>query len=87
MSVTLAPVAPVLLVADICDLLKISHSQFYVLKDRGWFAEQGLLVEVDPPLDAKLRYHGAPFVAWLSKKRPAHVTRAILQAVEAGGQR
>jgi hypothetical protein len=76
MSVTLAPIRPVLKIEDICDLLRISKPQFHKLKDQGFFAKHGLLVEVD--VDSDPRYCGEPFVNWLAaRKRDTQINRAL----------
>jgi hypothetical protein len=77
--VELAPVRAILTIADLCDLLRISESQFYELKDE--LGTLGLLVPVYPDLDRKRRYLGAPLVAWLSNKRQADLLRRTLERV------
>lgn len=78
---TLAPIRPILRIADICDLLRISEAQFYVLKARGFFDRHGLLVEVQPVIDDVKRYSGAPFVEFLSQKNQSKLLRATLREV------
>jgi hypothetical protein len=87
MSVTLAPIRPVLRIGDICELLRISEPQFYKLKDQGWFAKHHLLEEVQPAVDSAPRYRGEPFVNWLARKSEAQVNRAVLREVEKSGVR
>lgn len=83
MAVTLAavlePIKPILTIADVCELLRISLAQFYELKDR--LGALGLLIPVYPELDRKPRYLGAPFVEWLSNKRQAELLRRTLASV------
>ena len=80
----LLAIRPVLTIADICDLLRISRSQFDALKDT--LGELGLLLPVYPDLDRKRRYRGEPFVEWLSDKRQAALLRRTLAAVAHGGR-
>lgn len=87
MSVTLAPVRPILRVSDICELLRISESQFYALKEQGLFQRLGLLVEIQPAIDRMPRYSGEPFVSWLNDKNQQRLFRAQLREVEASGVR
>lgn len=79
MNVTLTTIDPILRAKDICRLLKISSAQFYALKARGFFAEHRLLVEVHPVFDRGVRYHGGPFVEWLSDQRQAILLRQALK--------
>jgi hypothetical protein len=85
MSAILTTVDPVLRVSDICRLLKISDSQFYVLKEQGFFDQHRLLVEVQPPIDRFPRYSGAPFVEFLNDKQQARIRRDMMRAIEASG--
>jgi hypothetical protein len=80
-NVTLAPIDPVLRVADICRLLKISEAQFYALRE-SFFQKHGLLVEVQPRLDRMPRYCGEPFVKFLSDKNQQKLWRQELRALE-----
>lgn len=82
MTVTIAPIRPILRVEDVCDLLRICRSQFYALQDEGFFAEQQLLVEIEPRMDRMPRYSGEPFVKWLSDKRQQRLFRERLLAME-----
>lgn len=75
-------IRPILSIADICDLLRISESQFYELKDT--LGTLGLLKPVYPEIDRKRRYHGEPFVEWLSDKRQAALLRAALASISGG---
>ena len=84
MAPQLQTIRPILTIADICDLLRISDSQFYELKDA--LGQLGLLKPVYPDLDRKRRYHGEPFVEWLSDKRQAALLRRTLDAVAHGGR-
>jgi hypothetical protein len=77
---TMLAIRPILTVADICDLLRISDSQFYELKDE--LGRLGLLLPVYPDLDRKRRYRGDPFVDWLSDKRQASHLRELLARVK-----
>lgn len=85
MTVTLAPIRPILTIQDICDLLRMSESQFWALKKSGWFDQHGLLVPLQPTIDARTRYSGEPFVQWLSDKNQQRLFRAMLREVEASG--
>jgi hypothetical protein len=78
MNVTLTTIDPVLRVADICKLLKVSESQFYAIKDTV-LAEYGLLVEVLPRIDRHPRFAGEPFVRLLSDKNQARLFRAQIK--------
>lgn len=61
-AVTLAPVKPILRVADVCELLGIKQTKFYELRASGWFGSDGpALIEVLPPVDRFPRFRGAPF--------------------------
>ncbi len=77
----LATIRPILTVEDICELLRISHAQFYELKAKGVFDELGLLVPIEPPLDRRPRYSGEPFERWLESKTQQ---RALLARLRAG---
>jgi hypothetical protein len=79
MPAELLAIRPILTIADICDLLRISPAQFYKLKDE--LARLGLLIPVYPDLDSTRRYRGEPFVAWLSDRRQAGLLRRTLEAV------
>lgn len=85
MTVALAPIKPILRIADICDLLGISNSQFYELQANGFFQRHGLLVEVLPQIDRHPRYSGEPFVTWLSNKNQARLMRDAMRSLEGGG--
>jgi hypothetical protein len=78
-AVELAAIRPILSIQDICELLRISESQFYDLKDQ--LGALGLLIPVYPDLDRKRRYQGAPFAEWLSNKRQADLLRRTLERV------
>jgi hypothetical protein len=80
MNVSLTSIDPVLLIEDICVLLKISRAQFYQL--RPFFEQHKLLVEVQPKLDARMRYSGEPFRRLLSDSYQARLFRETMQEVE-----
>jgi hypothetical protein len=84
-SVTLAPIRPVLTIADICDLLRLSLSQFKALRASGFFDQYGLLIEVQPQIDRKRRYRGEPFVKFLSDQHQIRLLRDAMRAVEDSG--
>ena len=77
MSPTLAPIKPVMLVADVCELLGISQPQFYAREED--LKRIGLLRPVLPPLDRKPRYHGGAFVEWLSDTAQARYLRELMK--------
>lgn len=83
MTVTLAAIRPILRVADICDLLRISERQFYELKTRGFFEQHRLLVEVQPRIDRHPRYAGEPFVRLLSDRNQMRLLRSELLELSA----
>jgi hypothetical protein len=80
MNVSLTSIDPVLLIEDICKLLRIKRSQFYAL--RPFFEQHKLLVEVQPKLDARIRYSGEPFRRLLSDSYQAKLFRQAMQEVE-----
>lgn len=83
MDVKLADIPPVMTIEDVCRLMRISKSQFFVLRDRGWFGTEGpALIEIRPPFDRRVRYQGAPFCEWLSAKRQLALTRSGLRAAQ-----
>lgn len=75
-TVTLAPIKPILRIADVCELLGISEAQFFYLRSK--LTASGLLQEVVPPLDRSPRFLGAPIVAWLSDKRQQRELSALM---------
>jgi hypothetical protein len=79
--VTLAPIKPILRIADVCELLGICPRQFHEL--RGELEARGLLKLVLPPLDRMPRYSGAPFCEWLSDKRQR---RELAELLSGGGK-
>lgn len=83
MSVSLAPIPPIMRIADICALLRIGESKFYELRESGWFGSAGpALIEVQPPIDRAPRYLGEPFAEWLSRRAQARLMRRGLAAVK-----
>lgn len=82
MTVTLTSIAPVLRIEDICELLKISRSQFDKLREQGWFGQRSLLVEVEPRIDRMPRYYGEPFAEWLSSHKRGHVDGTLRRALK-----
>lgn len=77
----LAPIPPVLTIADLCGILRISERQFYTLKDT-FFRDLNLLVEVEPRIDARVRYLGEPIAKFLSAEGEKRALRHQLRAVE-----
>lgn len=80
MNVTLAPIKPILRIEDICELLGISRTQFYDLKE-SFFERHSLLVEVQPPIDRSPRYSGEPFVRWLGDRNQQRLWREQMKPV------
>jgi len=78
----LIAIRPILTIADICELLRISPTQFHDIKDT--LSALGLLKPVYPEIDRKRRYHGEPFVEWLSDKRQAALLRETITAFAGG---
>lgn len=85
MPVTLAPIRPILTIDDICELLRISKTQFWTLHSKGWFQKHHLLVAIQPEIDSTHRYSGEPFAQWLSDKNQARWMRSMLREIEASG--
>lgn len=84
MNVTLTTIDPILGVADLCRIFKISESQFYALR-ASFFEAHGLLVEVQPRLDRRPRYSGEPVVKFLSDKTQQRLWRQTLRSLEEVG--
>lgn len=60
---TLAEAIPtVCTVADVCRILQVSESQFYVLRRKGAFP----IPAIDPPIDSRPRFLGAHVQAYIS---------------------
>jgi hypothetical protein len=83
-GVTLAPIRPILTIADICDLLRISDRQFHNLREQGFFEKHNLLHPFKPEIDSKPRYYGEPFARLFeSRKRMRLLNEALADASEA----
>jgi hypothetical protein len=82
--VTLAPIRPILTIADICDLLRISDRQFHKLREQGFFERHQLLQPFHPAIDSKPRYYGEPFAKLFeSRKRLRLLHEALAETSEA----